>query len=106
MIRWRTFPWTCKDKGPIQASQHDIDEVGHVPVPTQSGAPTIPDTEDLCLDESADDDRLKQESKKRKLPMPAEAVCESRADESDFDRFDDLVLPSSRRKDHLREYRL
>ena len=78
----------------IQASQHDIDEVGHVPVPTQSGAPTIPDTEDLCLDESADDDRLEQESKKRKIPMPAEAVSESRADESDFDRFDDLVLPS------------
>ena len=26
--------------------------------------------------------------------MPAEAVFESRADESDFDRFDDLVLPS------------
>ena len=37
---------------------------------------------------------LEQESKKRKLPMPAEAVSESRADESDFDRFDDLVLPS------------
>ena len=26
--------------------------------------------------------------------MPAETVFESRADESDFDRFDDLVLPS------------
>ena len=26
--------------------------------------------------------------------MPAEAVSESRADEADFDRFDDLVLPS------------
>ena len=26
--------------------------------------------------------------------MPAEAVFESRADESDFDRFDELVLPS------------
>ena len=26
--------------------------------------------------------------------MPAEAVPESRADESDFDRFDELVLPS------------
>ena len=26
--------------------------------------------------------------------MSAEAVSESRADESDFDRFDDLVLPS------------
>ena len=30
--------------------------------------------------------------------MPAEAVSESRADESDFDRFDDLVLPSSEGK--------
>ena len=63
-------------------------------MPTQSVAPTIPDTGDLCLDETADEDRLVQESKKRKLPMPAEAVSESRADESYFDRFDDLVLPS------------
>ena len=78
----------------IQTSQHDIDEVGHVPAPTQSVAPTIPDTDDLCLDETADEDQLDQESKKRKLPMPVEAVSESRADESDFDRFDDLVLPS------------
>ena len=46
------------------------------------------------MDESADEDRLEQGSKKRKLPVPAEAVSESRADESDFDRFDDLVLPS------------
>ena len=76
-----------------QDPQHDI-EVGHVPVPTQSVTPTIPDTDDLCLDEIADEDRLEQESKKRKLPTPAEAVSESRADESDFDRFDDLVLPS------------
>ena len=30
--------------------------------------------------------------------MPADAVSESRADESDFDRFDDLVLPSPERK--------
>ena len=63
-------------------------------MPTQSVTPTIPDTDDLCLDETADEDRLAQESKKRKLPTPAEAVSESRADESDFDRFDDLVLPS------------
>ena len=53
-----------------------------------------PDTDDLCLGETADEDRLEQESKKRKLPMPAAAVSESRADESDFDRFDDLILPS------------
>ena len=77
-----------------QASQHDIDEVGHVPVPTQNVTPTIPDTDDLCLDETADEDRLEEENKKRKLPTPAEAVSESRANESDFDRFDDLVLPS------------
>ena len=80
----------------IQASQHDmqyIDEVGHVSVPTQSVAPTVPDTHDLCLDETADEDRLEQENKKRKLPMPA-SLSESRADESDFDRFEDLVLPS------------
>ena len=30
--------------------------------------------------------------------MPTDAVSESRADESDFDRFDDLVLPSPERK--------
>ena len=80
-----------------QASQHDtqcIDEVGHVPVPTQSVAPNTPHTDDLCLDETADEDLLEEESKKRKLVMPAEEVSESRADESDFDRFDDLVLPS------------
>ena len=76
-----------------QDPQHDIDEVGHVPVPTQSATPTIPDTDDLCLDEIADEDRLEQENKKRKLPTPAEAISESRADESDFNRFDDLVLP-------------
>ena len=68
------------------------------PALMESVAPTIPDTDDLCLDETADEDRLEQESKKRKLPMPAEAVSESRADESDFDRFDDLVLPSSEGK--------
>ena len=78
----------------IQTCQHDIDEVGHVPAPTQSVAPTIPDSDDLCLDGTADEDRLEQESNKRKLPMPADAVSESRAHESDFDRFDALVLPS------------
>ena len=77
---------------PNQDPQHDI-EVGHVPVPTQSATPTIPDIDDLCLDEIADEDRLEQESKTRKLPTPAEAISESRADESDFNRFDDLVLP-------------
>ena len=74
-----------------QALQHDV---GHIPVPTQNVTPTIPDTDDLCLDETADEDRLEQENKMRKLPTPAEAVSESRANESDFDRFDDLVLPS------------
>ena len=85
----------------IQAAQHDtqhIDEAVHVPELMESVAPTIPDTDDLCLDETADEDRLEQECKKRKLPMPAEAVSESRADESDFDRFDDLVLPSPQGK--------
>ena len=77
----------------VQAAQH-IDEVVDVPALTQSEVPTVPDTDDLCLDETADEDRLEQESKKRKLTVPAEAVSESRADESDFDRFDDLVLPS------------
>ena len=67
-----------------QAAQ-DIDEVEDVPALTQSEVPNIPDD---------DEDRLEQESEKRKLPMPAEAVSESCADESDFDRFDDLVLPS------------
>ena len=77
----------------IQAAQY-IDEVVDVPVPTQSVAPTIPDTNDLCLDETTDEDGLEQENKKRRLPTPTEAVSESRADESDFDQFDDLVLPS------------
>ena len=63
----------------IQASQH-IDEVVHVPALTQSEVPTIPDADDLCLDEIADEDRLEHENKKRELPMPAEAVFESRAD--------------------------
>ena len=68
----------------IQAAQ-DIDEVEGVPALTQSEVPNIPDD---------DEDWLEQESKKRKLPMPADAVSENRADESDFDRFGDLVLPS------------
>ena len=71
-----------------QAAQ-DIEEVEDVPALTQSEVPNIPDD---------DEDWLEQESKKRKLPMPADAVSESRADESDFDRFDDLVLPSPERK--------
>ena len=57
----------------IQAAQY-IDEVVGRPVPTQ------------CLDETADEDGLEQESKKRRLPTPTEAVFESRADESDFDQ--------------------
>ena len=71
-----------------QAAQ-DIEEVEDVPALTQSEVPNITDD---------DEDWLEQESKKRKLPMPADAVSESRADESDFDRFDDLVLPSPDRK--------
>ena len=67
-----------------QAGQH-IDEVEDVTALTQSEVPNI-------LDD--DEDQLEQESKKRKLPMPAEAVSESHADESDFDRFEDLILPS------------
>ena len=63
----------------------DIEEVEDVSALTQSEVPNIPDD---------DEDWLEQESKKRKLPMPAETVFESRADESDFDRFEDLVLPS------------
>ena len=67
-----------------QAAQ-DIEEVEDVPALTQSEVPNIPDDDEDCLE---------QESKKRKLPVPAETVFESRAAESDFDRFDDLVLPS------------
>ena len=81
----------------IQASQHDmqhIDEVVHVPALIEGEVPTIPDADDPCLDENADEDQLEHENKKRRLPMPAEAASESRADESDFDRFNDLVLPS------------
>ena len=64
-------------------------------MPTQSIVPRVPD--DLCLDETTDEDRLEQEIKKRKLAMPAETVSES-ADESDIERFDELVLPSSEGK--------
>ena len=67
-----------------QAAQ-DIEEVEDVSALTQSEVPNISDD---------DEDQLEHENKKRRLPMPAEAVSESRADESDFDRFDDLVLPS------------
>ena len=71
-----------------QAAQ-DIEEVEDVSALTQSEVSNISDD---------DEDQLEQESKKRKLPMPADAVSESRADESDFDRFDDLVVPSPERK--------
>ena len=71
-----------------QAAQ-DIEEVEDVSALTQSEVSNISDD---------DEDQLEQESKKRKLPMPADTVSESRADESDFDRFDDLVLPSPERK--------
>ena len=67
-----------------QAAQN-IEEVEDVPALTQSELPNIPDD---------DEDWLEQESKKRKLPVPAETVFESRADESDFDGLDGLVLPS------------
>ena len=79
----------------IQAAQ-DIDDVEDVPALTQSEVPNIPDD---------DEDWLEQENKRRKLPTPAEAVSESHADESDFDRFEDLVLPSPEGKT-LREYRI
>ena len=77
-----------------QASQHDmqhIDEVVHVPALMKGEVPTIPD--DPCFNETADEDRLEHENKKRRLPVPAEAVSASRGDEADIDRFDDLVLP-------------
>ena len=75
----------------IQAAQHS-DEVVDVSALAHNEVPTIP--EDPCLNETADKDRLDHENKKRRLPTPAEAVSESRADESDYDRFDELVLPS------------
>ena len=84
----------------IQAAQHDtqhIDEVAHLPALMQSEVPTIPDADDPWT-------RLQRKtglSMKSRLPMPTGAVFESRpterkddADESDSDRFDDLVLPS------------
>ena len=77
-----------KQVSTIQASQHDtqhIDEV--VPALMESEIPSIPDADDPCLKEAADEDEVR-------LPMPAEAVSESRADESDFDRFEDFVLSS------------
>ena len=71
-----------------QAAQ-DIEEIEDVSALTHSEVPNIPDD---------DEDWLEQENKRRRLPTPAEAVSESHADESDFDRFDDLVLPSPERK--------
>ena len=73
--------------------QH-IDEVVDIPALTHREVPNIPDADDPCLNQTADEDRLEHENKKRLLLMPIEAVFESRADETDFDRFDDLVLPS------------
>ena len=84
-----------KQVSTIQASQHDtqhIDEV--VPALMESEIPSIPDADDPCLNEAADEDEVEHENKMRRLPMPAEAVSENRADEPDFGRFDDLVLPS------------
>ena len=78
-----------------QAAQ-DIEEVEDVSALTQIEVLNITDD---------DEDWLEQESKKRKLPMPADAVSESRADESDFDRFDDLVAISWK-KDRLHQHRL
>ena len=75
----------------IHAAQH-IDEVVDVLALTQNDVPTI--SEDPWFGETADEDRLEHKNKKKRLPTPAKAVSESRADESDFDRFDDLVLPS------------
>ena len=79
----------------IQASQHDTQQIDKVvPAPMESEVPGIPDADDSCLNEAADEDEVEHENKMRRLPMPAEAVSENRADEPDFDRFDDLVLPS------------
>ena len=81
-----------------------IDKVADIPVDVQRRGSPVQDTQhineiedvpdDPCLSETANEDRLEHENKKRKLPMPAEAVSESHADKSDFDRFEDLVLPS------------
>ena len=73
-----------------------IDKVADIPVDVQRQRSTIPDTDDRCLNETADEDRLEQENKKRKLPTPAKTVSESRADESDFDRFDELPPPEGK----------
>ena len=80
----------------MQAAQQDTlhnDEVVHVSTLMQREVPIIPDTGVWCLNETADEDRLEHADKKRRLPMPVEAVFESRANESDFDWFDDLILP-------------
>ena len=79
----------------IQASQHDTQQIDKVvPALMESEVPSIPDADDPCLNEAADEDEVEHENKMRRLPMPAETVSESRADESDFDRFDDLFLSS------------
>ena len=81
----------------VQASQHDTqhsDEV--VPTLMESEIPSTSDADDPCLNEAADEDDVEHENKKRKFP--AEADFERLADESDFDRFDELVLPSLEEK--------
>ena len=70
-----------------QAAQDDmrhIDEEVDVTALTQREVPTIPDADDPCLDETADENRLKHENIKRRLPMATEV-----------ERFEDLVLPPS-----------
>ena len=79
----------AKTRCPLRRLHRTSKKLKMDPAFTQSEVPNITDD---------DEDWLEQESKKRKLPMPADAVSESRADESDFDRFDDLVLPSPERK--------
>ena len=72
----------------IQAAQHDtqhIDEGVRVPALLQRAVPNILDADNLCLDETTDENGLEHENKRRRIPMPAEAVIENRADESDFD---------------------
>ena len=60
------IPLDVQRQGSTNQAPQYIDEVVDVPVPTQSIAPTIPDTDDLCLHETADEDGLEHENKKRK----------------------------------------
>ena len=74
-----------------------IDKVADIPVDVQRPV-SIPD--DPCSNETADEDRLEHENKKRRLPMPAEAagktlfvsIASDNEAEDESDKQQDMIL--------------